>query len=484
MLHIDDRGAAFKTKRFKGADAMTARYQDAEDKASKPLTRWVADNLLLIYVCCGYAACRICAELCCLSPRYSYGAEELGKVVGLLLAIVVAYTVNADRRNRLLGYLPHVAAGLGCLACFATIEIGSRPLATVSCFLLGGGASAAMIQWFEYCGLLSSRKMVIAIAAAFLINSVVGLPATQLTNLVAVGAIALLSVLLSFLLRLRCERDPQIASSLASSRRDIHGKLGTLFPPELLAWIVITGITFGIVEQSESTMIGSVTDNLGRAVPCLMVIIGYTFFNSWFDLRFLYSSILPLLVASLTLIGYEQLGTFLPGLLFSVGAVSLRKKTYLLVCVRAYQMKVSSLFGCACVMLCNVVMHFAGRNLMDIPVIRDNYLLVSSILAVFAVTVIVFLIMSESERVAIVDELPGLKAAESEDTLETLANEKGLTAREKTVLFQMAQGLTNAEIADVLFISVGAVRSHTSRIYQKLGVSTRAELDELVERLA
>ena len=86
------------------------------------------------------------------------------------------------------------------------------------------------------------------------------------------------------------------------------------------------------------------------------------------------------------------------------------------------------------------------------------------------------------KRQAYVDDLPGLRAAANDEAIAALADQKGLTAREANVLVQMAHGKTNAEIADALFITAGAVRSHTSRIYQKFGVGTREDLDEIVRR--
>ncbi|MFF0224882.1 response regulator [Streptomyces sp. NPDC004629] len=49
-----------------------------------------------------------------------------------------------------------------------------------------------------------------------------------------------------------------------------------------------------------------------------------------------------------------------------------------------------------------------------------------------------------------------------------------LTDRERDILAQLAQGLGNREIARALFISEATVKTHLSRIYDKLGVDTRA----------
>ncbi|MFD3506587.1 response regulator [Nocardia sp. NPDC058666] len=49
-----------------------------------------------------------------------------------------------------------------------------------------------------------------------------------------------------------------------------------------------------------------------------------------------------------------------------------------------------------------------------------------------------------------------------------------LTARERDILGQLAQGLGNREIARALHISEATVKTHLGRIYDKLGVDTRA----------
>ena len=50
-----------------------------------------------------------------------------------------------------------------------------------------------------------------------------------------------------------------------------------------------------------------------------------------------------------------------------------------------------------------------------------------------------------------------------------------LTAREREVLNLLARGNSNREIAEELVITNKTVKNHLSRIYEKIGVHSRAE---------
>ena len=58
----------------------------------------------------------------------------------------------------------------------------------------------------------------------------------------------------------------------------------------------------------------------------------------------------------------------------------------------------------------------------------------------------------------------------------------GLTRRERDVLRLMVDGLTNAEIAEQLVVSLSTVKTHVSSIIAKLGASTRTEAAAIAVR--
>lgn len=51
----------------------------------------------------------------------------------------------------------------------------------------------------------------------------------------------------------------------------------------------------------------------------------------------------------------------------------------------------------------------------------------------------------------------------------------GLTPREHEILGLIASGLSNREIGEKLFVSENTVKTHSSRLFQKLGVSRRTQ---------
>lgn len=66
---------------------------------------------------------------------------------------------------------------------------------------------------------------------------------------------------------------------------------------------------------------------------------------------------------------------------------------------------------------------------------------------------------------------------------ELVVDDHGLLAREREVLELIADGLTNQEIADRLFLSVNTVKMYASQLYRKLGVRRRTEAVRFARRV-
>jgi NarL family two-component system response regulator LiaR len=55
----------------------------------------------------------------------------------------------------------------------------------------------------------------------------------------------------------------------------------------------------------------------------------------------------------------------------------------------------------------------------------------------------------------------------------------GITPRELEILEQIAQGMSNREIAEKLFVSENTVKTHSSRVFDKLGAKRRTQAVQL-----
>lgn len=67
---------------------------------------------------------------------------------------------------------------------------------------------------------------------------------------------------------------------------------------------------------------------------------------------------------------------------------------------------------------------------------------------------------------------------------EATLNELGLSRRELEVLELMATGLSNQEIAAKLFVSLNTIKTHTSKVFEKLDVKRRTQAVEKAKRLS
>ena len=74
------------------------------------------------------------------------------------------------------------------------------------------------------------------------------------------------------------------------------------------------------------------------------------------------------------------------------------------------------------------------------------------------------------------------ESAPAEETLCVDSPFAALSKRELEVVDLIARGYSNAEIANVLVISVHTVNDHTKKIYRKLNVHSRLEVVALANR--
>ncbi len=126
----------------------------------------------------------------------------------------------------------------------------------------------------------------------------------------------------------------------------------------------------------------------------------------------------------------------------------------------------------------NVIGAMGGTSLGDLSV---NQPVVVGLSLVTAVVLVIFLLAHASSPE------PATAAATSEEDAhrelcEQAAEGHGLSSKELEVMALLYRGYSAGQIAEVLYISPNTVRSHTNTVYKKLGVHSKRELMELVDK--
>jgi NarL family two-component system response regulator LiaR len=87
----------------------------------------------------------------------------------------------------------------------------------------------------------------------------------------------------------------------------------------------------------------------------------------------------------------------------------------------------------------------------------------------------------ETVIVNVVKEVP--VAAEPFAVNEARLRELGITPREREILELIANGLSNREIAERLFVSENTVKTHSSRLFDKLSAKRRTQAVQIGKEL-
>jgi len=82
--------------------------------------------------------------------------------------------------------------------------------------------------------------------------------------------------------------------------------------------------------------------------------------------------------------------------------------------------------------------------------------------------------LTRKKEVVVVKEVP-VPATQAFTLNEERLKDLGITRRELEILELIAQGLSNREIADKLFVSENTVKTHSSRLFDKLSARRRTQ---------
>ncbi len=132
-----------------------------------------------------------------------------------------------------------------------------------------------------------------------------------------------------------------------------------------------------------------------------------------------------------------------------------------------------------------------GALIALLKVIEYRYLVVEHSIEIYGgLVALVFVIlglwlgqriMGERERVVVREVLVPAPAEFTRNEAKLAAT--GLTPRELEILELIAKGLSNREIAERVFVSENTVKTHSSRVFKKLGARRRTQAVQLGKEL-
>ncbi len=88
--------------------------------------------------------------------------------------------------------------------------------------------------------------------------------------------------------------------------------------------------------------------------------------------------------------------------------------------------------------------------------------------------------LTKKEKVVVVKEVQ-VPATESFSLNQVRVRELGVTPRELEILGLIAKGMSNREIADTLFVSENTVKTHSSRLFDKLSAKRRTQAVQIAK---
>ena len=91
--------------------------------------------------------------------------------------------------------------------------------------------------------------------------------------------------------------------------------------------------------------------------------------------------------------------------------------------------------------------------------------------------------LTGKKEVVVVKEVAVLVDRDNFVLNENLLKQLSISKREYEVLELIANGMSNQEIADKLFVSLNTVKTHSSRLFEKLEVSRRTQAVEKAKSL-
>lgn len=122
---------------------------------------------------------------------------------------------------------------------------------------------------------------------------------------------------------------------------------------------------------------------------------------------------------------------------------------------------------------------------LKLVIVNNAYEVYMGAIAVFFTALGIWLALKLTKPKTVIVEKQVYVNNGSEFTVNQTEVEKlGLSKRELDVLQLMAEGLSNQEISERLFVSLNTIKTHSAKVFEKMEVKRRTQAIEMGKRLS
>ena len=364
-----------------------------------------------------------------------------------------------------------------------SFESSVRTLGLVLC---GIGYAAQLLLWLEAFGLLNTKLAVLAWAESHLVSFCIWAIVVHSDSTVSRVFLFLLPIA-SIASAVTSYRHIQSGSEEAERRsaRDASSTSGRPLdiPWLLIVWVCTFGLLYGIADGVTGMAFSTAPSRFGMAIPSVIVLVGVIFAAGRFDFKAMTIIAVIGMVVGLVIVFVLQASPAASQLFISAANESYLMFAHMFACSLAHRTDHSAAGPCGLVGATNIVAiqlgMVAGKALQtSLEQIAWLSIAVGCAGIILAIALTVAAVYNR-------DYLDSFTLRPNpDDRRRTLLAEKAvklaLSPKEIAVFNLLADGMPAPEIAEELFLAPSTVRAHTSNIYRKMGIHTRAEFETLI----
>lgn len=430
-----------------------------------------------------------CIAIACKRPTFS-STSTLSVCAALLIVIGIA--------------LSTVTLRLGGFS-FGPSE--SMLMLAIAACLLGGGDALMLMLWGRFCGTLSLRAVYLFVLSSYIVSLLIYALFVELPPLVIL-VIAIIGVALVPLMLKKSMADRAV-EAIEPTRLSLRGALASLWRPVFITatFAFMSNLTLFVSgQQSVDVEAARVTSTVVTLLVVIAMILPAILFPRRVDIGIAYRVALPIAAGGFLLLAFFwNEGGGIANSMVAMGWLISDVISWCIVANVVHQTKLPAfvLYGASeatigFASLLGVVIGFSFSEFIETG---GATIMALALVAVYLLSTVVLFVLKDRSIADYSADQPDDAPAPNktagtfqgsaadnviEDGFERrcrmIAEQAQLTPRESDVLGCLAQGRSTQYIAEKFTLSENTVKSHVRNVYQKLGVHSKQDVIDMINR--